>query len=469
VRWLALPTSELTRRPVGDARLGTRAGRFAHKAIEAARVELALSSTISAVPDDLATVFVVDGSRSVDAETLVAQGEVIASYATLAPKSEVQVVAFDRDARPLLAKWTRAKAAAPVIARELAALALHNGSELDRGLAEAGRLLADRTGTRRVVVFTDELMPERLAVLDPATLATLVPAGTVVHVVAIGNGAADLVRDDEIALAPLADATAGMPVRASGGTGEPIDALALVRPISLDHVRVIAPTAEAIDSTAVAGTTCVDPRAPDRVLDLHEGEACTWWATAPSTLDEIAIEGLLWGAKWRRVISLGDPSSVEVAREAWSVIDHDQLPGLAAAVDDAARVVNRKWSLFASWGGTGGYDEASGASFDVSGCGCGDSSAIDGVRVGTAVRVSGTSVETQVGAAIAACRKADDRATIAIELETTLDEIVGVDTTITGIAGDAATTMKSCVDRAVWDLALSVTPRTEHQHWALAY
>lgn len=468
-RWLALPTTELTRRPVGDARLGTRAGRFAHKAIEAARVELALSSTISAVPDDLATVFVVDGSRSVDPETLITQAEVIASYAKLAPKSEVQVVAFDRDAQPLLGKWTEAKAAAPVIARELAALTPKNGSDLDRGLAEAGRLLADRTGTRRVVVFTDQLMPDRLAVLDPATLATTVPTGTVVHVVAVDSGTAELVRDDEITLAPLADATAGMPVRATGGTDEPIDALALVRPISLDHVRVIAPTAEAIDSTSVAGTNCVDPRDPDRVLDLYEGEACTWWATAPSTLDTIAVEGLLWGTKWRRVISLGDPGSVDVAREAWSVIDHDQMPGLAAAVDEAARVVNRKWSLFASWGGKGGYDEASGASFDVSGCGCMDSSVIDHVGVGTAVRINSTTVDAQVGAAIAACHAADDRATIAIELETTLDEIVGVDTTITGVAGDAATTMKKCVDRAVWDLALSVSPRTEHQHWSLAY
>jgi len=470
LRWLALPTTELSGQPVGDRRFGTRAGRFAHKSIEAARVELSLSSTISAVPDDLATVFLVDGSRSVDSEELVAQGEVIASYARLAPTTKVQVIAFDREAHPLLPKLTRASTAAPTIARELGKLVPRNGSDLDRGLAAAGTWLASHTGTRRIVLFTDELLPDRLSVLDPATLATLVPGDTVVHVVAIGSGAGSLDRDDEVVLAPLADATKGMPVRAYGGTDTTIDALALVRPISLDHVRVIAPTTDPLNSTAVAGTPCVVPGDADRVLDLHEGDACTWWATGPSTVDSIAIEGLLWGAKWRRVIPLGEPDSVDVAREAWSVLDRDAMPGLTAAADAAARAVNRKWSLFATWGGTGGYDELSGGSMDGFGCGCGDSADIGhGIAGYGTVAMTGPSVEDQVGKAIAACHKAGDGAVIGIDVETTRDEIVGVTTAITGVTGTAATTMQRCVDTAVWDLGLWISQPSEHRHYSLRY
>jgi hypothetical protein len=170
------------------------------------------------------------------------------------------------------------------------------------------------------------------------------------------------------------------------------------------------------------------------------------------------------------VIPLGDPDSVDVAREAWSVLDHDAMPGLTAAADAAARVVNPTWSLYATWGGTGGYDELSLSSLDSSGCGCSDFGTIGHGDVGYGtVNMTGPTVEDQVGKAIAACHTAGDGAVIGIDLETTREEIAGVTTAITGVTGTAATTMQQCVDAAVWDLALWITRPSEHQHWALRY
>jgi len=463
--WLALPTRELASQPAGDARIGARGGRFVDGATQAARIELALSSTLAAVPGDLVTAFVVDDSRSV-IDGLDTQRAVIRSYLRHAPGAAVQVIAFDHSARALLPKWSRASVSARAIDRTLAALDPRNGSDLDTGLAEAGRWLARQPGTRRVVVFTDELFPERVAALDPARLAGLVPAGTVVHVVTVDRGVASLARDDEAALAPLAAATEGMAVSSSGD--DALDALALVRPTSLDHVRVIAPGFHQLDTASASGAMCVTPGIATPI-DLAQGTACTWWATGPTALDEITVEGLVWGRRWREVVPLGDPASVEVARELGGVLQPDRAPALAAAADLAARAVNSRWSLLATWGGGNGYGDELGTSGSISGCGCGGGASHDvGISYGH-VRVTGPDVEHQIGAAIAVCRKPGDGSAVEIGLETTREEIVGVTATITGLPAAAATVMRACVEAAVWELPLVVNEASEHRRWSLRY
>jgi hypothetical protein len=469
--WLALPTAELAARAPGDDRIGARGARFAAGVAALARVELAIAATMSAVPADLATAFVVDGSRSLTGDQVAAQRDVIRSYLRHAPGSRVQVIAYDRAARPLLPRWTRADR--PEIGRALDRLAPANGSDLDRGLAAAGAALADVAGTRRVVVFTDELVPARVAALDPARLADLLPAGTIVHVVALtpdgaGTAAAAGVRDDDGLFASLAIATTGLAARAAAGVDPELDALALVRPIAIDHLRVIAPAFDLRDTSADLGASCEPDLDSGTPVTLREGEACTWWSKGPATADAIAFEGRVWNRVWRRVVPLGDPASLEVARDGWAVLHGEREPTLRAALEVAARAVNRRWSLLATWGGAGGYDDQAPGGASVSACSCGEPSgdmSMDGMA-GRA-RVRGRPVRDQVAAAIAPCRAAAPGTAIRIELDTTRHEIVAV------VVDDAPPALAACAEAAVWALDLFIPEERdgapEHAHWSLAF
>jgi hypothetical protein len=476
--WLAFPAPELARRPPGDDRIGARGGRFASGALEAARMELAIATTMSAIPDDLATVFVVDGSRSVTTGQLELQRDVIASYLDHAPRSAVQLVAFDRAARALLADWTHARAARSTLATVVGELEPRNGSDLDAGIAEAARWLAGKRGTRRIVVFTDELYPKRVAALDPTRLTTALPDGTTVHVVGLsGDGA--LARDDDAFLAPLAGATLGIAMTTGGDTitdrGDivALDALALVRPVSLDHVRVTAP-GFAVQPTAVTtGAMCaVEAGAEDTPVSLREGEACTWWGLGAATVESITVEGLVWGRRWREVVALGDARSHDVARELWSALAEPETReerDLFVAAADGARAMNERWSFLATWGGAGGYRTAVGGGSSGGGgvCGCEGPGMIGHGSYGTVGRVVTEPFAEQVRAAAAVCRDDATRdATITIALETTEHEIVGVGVTIADGRGAAATTLRACVEAAMWALPAYLEKVEEHATWS---
>jgi len=88
--------------------------------------------------------------------------------------------------------------------RELRALLPRNGSNLDAGIAAAGEWLSRVEGTKRVIVFTDERLSDRLAGLDAASLASRLPPGTVVHVVGFDINDGGLDRDDNVSFGSLA-------------------------------------------------------------------------------------------------------------------------------------------------------------------------------------------------------------------------------------------------------------------------
>ena len=454
--WLALPTTELAARPPGDDRIGATAVRFAHGDRQAARVELALARTLAAVPADLATVFVVDGSASVEPERARTQRAVIASYLRHAPASAVQVIVYDRAARALLPAWQPGRAAASSIDKALAALEPRNGSDVDRGVAAAARWLQRRSGTRRVVVFTDERLPDRIARLQPERIAGLLPPGTLVHVVALDDGDTSLTRDDDARLARVAAVRLGMAVRAMGG-GRELDALSLVRPTALHGVTIAAPGFDRFDGDEAVACT---------EIDLREGQACSWWATGPARPDSIEVTGRIWGRAWRKVIPLGDRESVTGARELSQAVPEDAEPALVAAADAAARVVNKHWSLFTQWGGGGGYKNPQTEDTALYGgvCGCDGGDIRGGFgSSGATARIVEPTVRTQVERAIAGCRR--DGATIEIKLELTRQEIAGVTATVTGVA-DAAP-IRACAEAAVWDLPLLLAPAPDHQYITL--
>ena len=182
--WIGFPARELARRPPGAERVGASAARVALGTTHVTRLELAIANRLGDVPRDLATAIVVDSSRSLTAKQLTAQRDIVDAYVGAAAGSQVQVIAYTRTARALLPSWTPARLASARVDRELAALAARNGSNLDAGVIEAGRWLSRITGTRRVLLVTDERLPRRLDA-KLAELAHHLPAGTLVHVLGI--------------------------------------------------------------------------------------------------------------------------------------------------------------------------------------------------------------------------------------------------------------------------------------------
>lgn len=457
--WIGVPTPELAQRPGGVARLGVTAARFSDDTTQAARVELAVAGTLDRVPADLHTVFVIDWSRSMSEAQRDAARALLRSYAARAPRTSLQVIGFAREATALLAGWTAAPAAARGADARLRSLVPRNGSELQRGLRAAGRWLQRANGTRRVVILSDERVADRVAALKTPALARELPAGTLVHVVGLWDGGRGFVREDTARWSALAASTEGIAM--SGGTGDldALDALPLVRPISLDHIRITAPGWTLLDGPEAA---CEDT--------LEEGRSCMWWATAMATAgDRIDVEGKLWNHRWHQNVALGDRGNLAFARQLRHVLDEESP--LAIAALDAARAISSRWSMIARWGGDGGYAEATGGGGTGWGsiCGCDGFGTIGhGSGTGTALPEL-PSLRDQLAAAVGQCAR--DDAAIALTVETTLDEIVDVGATVTprtrnGSVRDASS-IETCVEEAVW--AAEVHMRASHQTSRLSY
>lgn len=446
--WIGFPAPELAAKPTGD-RVGAFASRLPLGEEHIVRVELALAGALGDVPRDLATVVLVDGSRSMSAEEAEAQRQLVASYLRTAPNSRVQVLAYARTTRPLLPSWTSAAQAAGRVERELRNLAPRNGSNFDTALADAASWLERIQGTRRIVLVTDERMADRLEATPPATLRRLLPAGTLVQVVAVDAKAGRPRRDEQAKLAPLAAATDGMAVRL-GPVEDPkhLDVTLLVRPISLDAITVKAPGWSPLSISD--GDRC----GKERDDLLPEGRSCTWWGEGDVSSGPVVVEGLVWGKRVQRLLRPETSRARDVARElsARDVLDEK----LKEKVDQLAHAVNNHWSLYVQWGGAAKY--ASGIGFGImgggSGCGCDGISDIGRGRLGTTGSWEPPDLASQLRPLLAACHVEDVR--IAVTLEMTLIEIVDLTVELdstTEVSGAVRRTQQTCVQDALWDAA----------------
>jgi von Willebrand factor type A domain len=433
--WVKFPATGLASRAGGADRIGTYANRTALGKTSFVKVELNLAAKLSEVPADLATVILVDASRSTSKEQLEAQRETVAAYLRAAPHGRVQVIEYARHARALLPGWTTAVQAVPRVARELQAMQRKNGSNISVGLREAGKWLAQTTGTRRILLFTDEQLTtqqEHTHAIDDA-----LPPSTLVHVVALGGSG--LARDDDAKLARLAKRTRGLSVRG----GEPeldkpakLDATLLARPISLDHVRVRTPGWVSLSIERAC------PETADELgeTSFAEGEACTWWGHGDAVASPFVVEGFLWGERVERVVRADLSRSLDVVRElsAMHILDEE----LQTLADRAARAVNAVWSLYTAWGGNGGYNDipgGGGTGFGITCGGCRTGDIGSGTRIGTiSLRVDLSVPLEQIART---CKPSEK---IAIEVETTLEEIVDV-----AVEGGTPA-LRTCVEEALW-------------------
>lgn len=450
-RWIGFAARHLARQPAGDARIGTLAGRLPLEGAQFARIEIDLARRLGDVPRDLHTAIVIDHSRSMTAAELEAQRAIVAAYLRAAPLGHVQVIAYARKAEPQLAGWTIASHAAPMIDRAIRALPPRNGSNLDAALLEAGAWLARVDGTKRILLFSDERLAERLGSIEPASLAQLVPRGVLLHVVRPFEGGDTLDRDDEGALAPLAAATHGIEVTGGITESNQQDATILVRPISLDHLEISAPGWETLD---------VGVESRDCSIQLAEGHACTWWGRSTAAADTLVIAGLLWNTPFRRIVHADVAQARTLARilSVAQVLDGD----LQEQVDRVAVAVNSVWSLFARWGGSGGYEDLGG--MGTIGVGRFSGTSHDGGvsdTVGFTEGHIGLDLRRQIQPALAGCGAGTAR--VDVRVETTQEEIVdvGVDT--------ASAVLKDCVTEALWDTTLRIANAPQHATTRVAF
>ncbi len=459
--WISFAVPEIARRRSGD-RLGAFAGRLVAGEDHLVRVEVDLASMLADTPRDLATVLVVDASRSMTVAQRETQRELVLAYLRAAKDTRVQVIAYARTAGALLPSWSIASRALARVDRELRALPPRNGSNLDVGLEQAGRWLAQIEGTHRVVLVTDELMSSRVSGIQPATLKRVLPPGTLVHVVSTVGGGDGLIRDDSVELAALAAATDGIGARADKA---PIDATMLIRPISIDQLVVTAPGWSQF--VGPSGATC---GADDRV-DLAEGSSCTWWGHGDVTSGPIAVAGLVWGTRVTRVLRPDPTHGLEVARELSVAQSID--PALLERLELMARGVNPQWSLYVEWGGTGRYFEGFGFGRIGTGCcGGGSFSSHPSIGIGTIGRAhrEPDDLTAQLAPAVARCQL--ERETARVTLEMTVLEIVDVTVMISAdapIPPNRLRKLTACVEDAIWDASPMIRNPLSHSHHSVTF
>lgn len=465
--WVSFAAPEPARLPDGERLLAQSARLAIDDDLHLARTELALAASIADVPRDLATVILVDESRSMTNEQRRSQRETVLGYLRAAPNSRVQVIAFSRRTRALLPGWTVASRAIARLDRELASLTPRNGSNFDRGLEVAARLLANVRGTRRVLLVTDEAMASRIA-NAPERLAKLVSADTIINTVATADvsdtdadGDVKVTRADNAQLARLAAATSGFATvigQLEDKRTKPVDAAMLVRPMSLDHISATGLGWMDLDvstRSSLVGSTCT--------ASLDAGDSCIFWTRGTKFAGPIQLEGLLWNRRVVRIVRpLGDPGHTiarEIVGTGTAVARENEPDGgadeteLHTKLDALAHAVTSTTSLFARWGGNVPYAE--GLAFGGFG-GYGRSSDIDGIGTlgrGRLTSIAPVELASQLQSLVEVCQLGSAHASVTMEL--TFEEIVDVNVAIDG-GGARTSALKTCVEEIVWDFTPAI-------------
>jgi len=280
--------------------LAARLGRVvASPTTQFLRLELDTAPRLRALPHRLSVVFVVDASHSMKPAGIRRQLALVRAYLAHVPRARFEVVLTRRRAQRLVGAFARAKTFRAQIgtARKRGMLAPGNGSALDKGISLAAKILHGRRGTLRMVVFTDNLL--RLDWTNRSALRGLAraPKGTIAHVVVpaiepFDNGPMSEQLDDNHRLSPLAAKHGGVLLRIKGPRKTSHNklvsvVLGLVRPIRIDHVRVLGLPKN-------HGLTL--PKA------LHEGVGLREMMELEKAPRRLTVVGRIWATPFRKVI-----------------------------------------------------------------------------------------------------------------------------------------------------------------------
>ncbi|MCA9627354.1 MAG: VWA domain-containing protein [Myxococcales bacterium] len=412
--------------------------------------EFRLAPRLSSPPKQASVVLLVDASKSMASRTDAAR-DAARGYLSYLPDAHVQLVYFDRKTDKRFKDWVSAERARVDLG--VFSPTQGNGSELGAALDAADELLTDRTGPRRVVLFTDTLTRSSLT---PGKLkGRLRRSRALLHVVDVTLGRSALTRDDAHALSPVAATTGG--VMWHGGFDDSDvsrhDAEELVRPLRLHSPELTAPGVPAD----------VLPSAQE----LSEGQAIglTELVSVPSGF--VRLQGKLWQESLARTLSPDAAQSKRWAalifgQELYSELSEPEMMSLATFGGAVSPVTSylaiepgvRPSTEGIEWGSSG------------TGMGGGGSGRGISVRGGAGVR----SFDTQAWL-IKALTPALQRCSIqkaSLRLESTLDELVDVDSQAVIVSGRAKPGVaRQCLESAAWALDLPADFRRLRQTFRL--
>lgn len=422
------------------------------------RYAIRAAPQLSKLPKRVYAVLVVDASRSTESNFEQAAKSALDAYLSHLPDAHVEVMTFDRAVRPQLGRFGTAEAAR--YALQVLSLGRLNGSDVDRALFEADRLLATAPegAPRRIVLVTDgltrsTLTPERLR-------GAVAQSGALVHVGFLHGGAPNVSRVDDH---PWSDA-----IRATGGVlwsayapFEPAQSQELrpaaaavyeewARPLRIDRVDGFSDNFGLVDNLDVRS--------------LKEGEGRESLYVDTSLSRSLSVTGELWSTPVKVLAS-----SDERQGDLWSalafgapVLDQLSEPEMMTLAL-RGRAVSPVTSYLAIEPGvrpsTEGLDHEL---LSSEGWGAGK------VRMG-ATKVSGRApyldlqafLEDRLRPEYVRCGGRLGEAGVALELETTRNEIVRV--ALGGLADDPDPLVSTCLTEAVWALQL---PEAFAEDWA---
>lgn len=423
------------------------------------RLEIDAAPQMGQIPKRPSVVFVLDASRSV--EDIEPQLQVARAYLTHVPDAQVEVVVFRRVASRLTGSFFPASAFDNTVhqAAEAGTLDLGNGSALERGLEMAVSALRGRAGERRIVLLSDTRVRSRFLVQDAIRALSRAPARTIAHVVVPKHGSfAQLKRDDKHALARIPSTTGGVLFdfqSPHGGTKKERAAalLGLVRPISLDHVRIAG-----LDLSNVSDMPDVLREGASYRLMMKSGRA-------PKTA---TIRGRVWNKPFRRVVRATERFSRATAAFVFSEDEHDSLtPAQMMKVATYGRAVSPVTSYLAVEPGVrpstaGLHDNELGTASGIGGIGMSGY----GAGGGGGVYQKSWTIDELIRPGLDACaarHAPEENWKIALDIETTSREIVDV-----RLVSGAAKAFDACVVEAAWNVALSWNFTDRRRMWRIA-
>lgn len=410
------------------------------------RLELEAAVVPEPPPPMPTVVFAIDVSRSRSPAAIAAQLDMVGGYLDAAPTASFELIAYHRTAERLFGAfqpardWPRLRASL-----DASRLVPANGSNLDAATRLAAQLLVGQP-TPRLVLFTDDLLPDRIDAQVMRDAISTVSDSAVVHLVthALETPATSLDKDETHRFAEALAMRGGVVTYASdesnegAGLGQAMSYL--VAPNRFDDLEII----------GLDDLLAEDEPPPTTVLAA--GAQIIRMGVSVSPPPTVLVRARLWQRVFERTVHV-DPTAVahlparalgDTELAMW--LDTDERRRLAIA----ARAVSNETSYLAAAPDAAASAERPqgdrlegiplvGSAFSVSRCG--------GVRVRFTKGAS--ALQEQVVTAVDECRRALNQpdSIVRCQVELTNDELVDVKVT----AADAA--MVDCATEGLWRTA----------------
>jgi von Willebrand factor type A domain len=257
---------------------------FGDQFLTHARLEV--QPQLSERPVDARLVFLVDTSRSVDDAMVARQIAAVVAVLASMPSAKADVVAFNRASEPRFGRFVPSALAQRSLEQWKPDRA--NGTELVAAIKSAAEQLATQpAGPKRIVVFSDGLLPSHAPI---QALTDELPADlAVMHLVKVArnSGAPSLMRDTGSAWEQAAARTGGVAWFANAVAGrEHRDAM------ERSFVRLARPTV--LDELSLASSPWLDTGPLCAPFELAEGAGTSLLALADQPLPWIRVKAKLW-------------------------------------------------------------------------------------------------------------------------------------------------------------------------------